>query len=161
MFPEGTDRTAYTLKRSKEYARKRGLPELRNVLYPRTAGFVHMIKKMKARQYLKYVYDVTVAYPKDIVQNETDMVLKGRVSRNYHNDFKQTFVIVFGFFFWVSVVSVWVYHLFFLRIVQVGFAFLMLNYAYIYGVHGGIDNFIYHRWETWRQRRAMRDCVTV
>lgn len=38
------------------------------------------------------------------------------------NDAKQTFVIVFGFFFWVSVVCVWIYHLFFLKIVQVRLA---------------------------------------
>ena len=38
MFPEGTDRTAYTLSRSREYAQKNGLPELQNVLYPRSAG---------------------------------------------------------------------------------------------------------------------------
>lgn len=38
MFPEGTDRTAFTLGRSREYAQKNDLPELHNVLYPRSAG---------------------------------------------------------------------------------------------------------------------------
>lgn len=36
--------------------------------------------------YISYIYDVTVAYPKDIVQNETDMVFKGRLSSDVHYD---------------------------------------------------------------------------
>lgn len=47
MFPEGTDRTAHTLSRSRDYAKKHGLKELKNVLYPRSAGFIHMVEEMR------------------------------------------------------------------------------------------------------------------
>lgn len=38
---------------------------------------------------MQYVYDVTVAYPRDIVQNETDMILKGRLSGTVHYDIRR------------------------------------------------------------------------
>jgi lysocardiolipin and lysophospholipid acyltransferase len=99
MFPEGTDRTDHTLRRSRDFAKKNGLKELKNVLYPRSLGFVHMVNEMKSSKfivskrlsfalenYIRYVYDITVAYPKEIVQNETDMILKGRLARTVHYD---------------------------------------------------------------------------
>ena len=46
MFPEGTDKTEYTTMRSNEYARREGLQPLRHLLQPRTAGFIHMARKM-------------------------------------------------------------------------------------------------------------------
>ncbi|KAI1730172.1 acyltransferase domain-containing protein [Ditylenchus destructor] len=212
MFPEGTDKTEYTTRRSREYATKYGLQDFKNVLHPRTAGFIHLVKKMIANNYLTYIYDVTVAYPRDPVQNETDMILKGRVSTNVHydirkwsidkiptqsdavlnkwlldvwtekdeklerfysqkikgrrkletggarnlwvkDDFRQILVKVVGFFFWVTVVSVWLYHMQFLRFVQVGLVWLILNYLYIYIIYGGIDNLIYCRWERWRAKQ--------
>lgn len=39
--------------------------------------------------YIRYIYDVTISYPKEIVQNETDMILKGRLSRNVHYDVRK------------------------------------------------------------------------
>ncbi|CAD5224179.1 unnamed protein product [Bursaphelenchus okinawaensis] len=89
MFPEGTDRTAFTLKRSSDFAKKNGLKELKNVLYPRSAGFLHLVKEMRRNDYLEYIYDVTIAYPKDIVQNETDMVLKGSLPSEVHYHIKR------------------------------------------------------------------------
>lgn len=54
MFPEGTDKTAFTTRRSNEYAKKNNLPELRNLLYPRIAGFIHLVNKMKqSKRFLK------------------------------------------------------------------------------------------------------------
>jgi hypothetical protein len=47
MFPEGTDRTDHTLRRSRDYAKKHGLKELKNVLYPRSAGFIYMVNEMR------------------------------------------------------------------------------------------------------------------
>ena len=35
------------------------------------------------------VYDVTVAYPGELVQNETDMILKGRLARQVHYDVRR------------------------------------------------------------------------
>jgi hypothetical protein len=42
-----------------------------------------------AGNYLSHIYDVTVAYPRDPVQNETDMILKGRLSTSVHYDIKK------------------------------------------------------------------------
>uniref|UniRef100_A0A915E8M4 Phospholipid/glycerol acyltransferase domain-containing protein n=1 Tax=Ditylenchus dipsaci TaxID=166011 RepID=A0A915E8M4_9BILA len=66
MFPEGTDKTDYTTRRSNEYAKKNGLKPFKHVLYPRTAGFIHLVKKMIENNYLTHIYDVTVAYPKTL-----------------------------------------------------------------------------------------------
>uniref|UniRef100_A0A914QC88 Phospholipid/glycerol acyltransferase domain-containing protein n=1 Tax=Panagrolaimus davidi TaxID=227884 RepID=A0A914QC88_9BILA len=213
MFPEGTDKTEYTTRRSNEYAKKNGLPELKNLLYPRIAGFIHLVNEMRKNNYLSYIYDVTVAYPKDIVQNETDLILKGRCSTSVHYHIrkipissipadetelsnwlmdiwrqkdeilgqfysqplknkrkldasggsrnlwakdtgKQTFVYVFGFIFWVSVVSIWLWHMTFLNSVRLTFVFLILNYIYIYGRYGGVDYLLLERWEIWKKRTS-------
>lgn len=50
MFPEGTDKTAHTTSRSDQFADREGLPRLRHVLYPRSAGFVHLTQKMRERK---------------------------------------------------------------------------------------------------------------
>lgn len=170
---------------------------------------------MRSRNYLANVYDVTVAYPGDLVQNETDMILRGRLANQVHfdvrrfgeeelpretealnrwiqdlwldkdcrldrfysepirarrrlepsagaedrlwaqDDWRQLAVKLFGFCFWLSVVPVWLFHLTFLPFVQVGFAWLLLNYALIYGIYGGIDELILCRWE--RQKRRMEE----
>uniref|UniRef100_A0A914C9M4 Phospholipid/glycerol acyltransferase domain-containing protein n=1 Tax=Acrobeloides nanus TaxID=290746 RepID=A0A914C9M4_9BILA len=213
MFPEGTDKTSYTTRKSNEYAQRNGLLELKHVLYPRTNGFIHLLNKMKQHNYISYIYDVTVAYPKDVVQNETDLVLKGKVSSTIHYDVKkipisdlptseldlnkwlldvwfekeqklnqyyselvknrrrfkpsgkartwikdnwfQNFVKIFGFFFWVSVVGIWCYHMTFLIFVRIQFLWLLSNYAYIYIRYGGIDQLIYQRWEQWASRNKV------
>lgn len=90
------------MKRSQEYSLKNGFYEFKNVLYPRTAGFIHLLKKMieslfKKKfltskldfflgKYITHIYDVTIAYPKEIVQSEKDMIFKGLVSTNVHYD---------------------------------------------------------------------------
>lgn len=78
LFPEGTDKTAYTTMRSNEYAKKNGLRELKNVLYPRSAGFIHLVNEMRRRNYIDCIYDVTIAYPVNIVQSEIDLILTGQ-----------------------------------------------------------------------------------
>ncbi|KAL7071900.1 hypothetical protein ACQ4LE_008497 [Meloidogyne hapla] len=85
MFPEGTDKTAHTSAQSDRYADREGLPRLKHLLYPRTAGFVHLVQKMRQRNYLTSVYDVTIAYPcNEIVQNEAEMLLRGKLSSQVH-----------------------------------------------------------------------------
>uniref|UniRef100_A0A914MTL1 Phospholipid/glycerol acyltransferase domain-containing protein n=1 Tax=Meloidogyne incognita TaxID=6306 RepID=A0A914MTL1_MELIC len=85
MFPEGTDKTAHTSAQSDRYADREGLPRLKHLLYPRTAGFVHLVQKMRQRNYLTSIYDVTVAYPcKEIVQNEAEMLFRGKLSSQVH-----------------------------------------------------------------------------
>ncbi|KAK0410304.1 hypothetical protein QR680_005055 [Steinernema hermaphroditum] len=89
LFPEGTDKSPWTTKKSDEFAKKNGFRELKNVIYPRTAGFLHLLEKMRKENYVSYIYDVTVAYPTNIVQSEVDLVLKGQAPKDVHFDFRK------------------------------------------------------------------------
>ncbi|KAK6043698.1 hypothetical protein COOONC_18797 [Cooperia oncophora] len=84
LFPEGTDKSPWTTTKSSEYAKKNGLKELKNLLYPRVAGFFHLLTKMREANFVTYVYDVSIAYPYNIVQSEVDLVLKGSCPREVH-----------------------------------------------------------------------------
>lgn len=76
LFPEGTDFRVDSLENSKRFARKNELPEFDYVLHPRTAGFTLMFNHMRLNNNLDQVVDVTVGYPKNMVQKETDLVTK-------------------------------------------------------------------------------------
>uniref|UniRef100_A0A0N5AAR5 PlsC domain-containing protein n=1 Tax=Syphacia muris TaxID=451379 RepID=A0A0N5AAR5_9BILA len=89
IFPEGTDKTNYTTKKSNEYAKKNGLKELSYLLYPRSGGLTHMIEKMRQCNYINCIYDVTIAYPDNVVQNELELVLKGKVPKAVHFDIRR------------------------------------------------------------------------
>lgn len=96
LFPEGTDKSPWTTTKSQEYAKKNNLNQLNHLLYPRTTGFYHLATKMRQgmvsqylnvvfiANYIKYVYDVTIAYPFNIVQSEIDLVVKGNCPREVH-----------------------------------------------------------------------------
>ncbi|KAF3442580.1 hypothetical protein FNV43_RR16496 [Rhamnella rubrinervis] len=62
LFVEGTRFTQAKLAAAQEYAASAGLPVPRNVLIPRTKGFVSAVSNM--RTFVPAVYDVTVAIPK-------------------------------------------------------------------------------------------------
>ncbi|CAK8571241.1 unnamed protein product [Lathyrus sativus] len=62
LFVEGTRFTQAKLSAAQEYAISTGLPVPRNVLIPRTKGFVSAVSHM--RSFVPAVYDVTVAIPK-------------------------------------------------------------------------------------------------
>lgn len=47
LFPEGTDKSPWTTEKSREYAKKNGLRDLKNVIYPRSAGIAYLITKMR------------------------------------------------------------------------------------------------------------------
>ena len=74
LFPEGTDFRQDSHESSKKYARKNDLPEYDYVLHPRTTGFVSIWEYMRDNNNLNQVVDVTVAYPKNLVQNEDDLL---------------------------------------------------------------------------------------
>lgn len=59
LFVEGTRFTQQKLLASQEYAASRGLPVPRNVLIPRTKGFVSAVSHM--RSFVPAIYDCTVA----------------------------------------------------------------------------------------------------
>lgn len=62
LFVEGTRFTQAKLLAAQEYANSMGLPVPRNVLIPRTKGFVAAVNHM--RSFVPAIYDVTVAIPK-------------------------------------------------------------------------------------------------
>ncbi|CAJ1967528.1 unnamed protein product [Sphenostylis stenocarpa] len=62
LFVEGTRFTQAKLLAAQEYATSAGLPIPRNVLIPRTKGFVSAVNHM--RSFVPAIYDVTLAIPK-------------------------------------------------------------------------------------------------
>ncbi|XP_057784673.1 1-acyl-sn-glycerol-3-phosphate acyltransferase 2-like [Salvia miltiorrhiza] len=63
LFVEGTRFTQAKLLAAQEYASSNGLPVPRNVLIPRTKGFVASVSHM--RSFVPAVYDATVAIPQN------------------------------------------------------------------------------------------------
>ncbi|KAJ8770938.1 hypothetical protein K2173_022110 [Erythroxylum novogranatense] len=62
LFVEGTRFTQEKLQVAQEFASSRGLPIPRNVLIPRTKGFVAAVTHL--RSFVPVIYDCTVAVPK-------------------------------------------------------------------------------------------------
>lgn len=88
LFPEGTNLTPHTQKKSEEFARKMGLRPLTYLLQPRTTGFIFLVDKLRNSQLLDAVYDVTVAYPKTLPLTELDLI-KGRMPEEVHFHIKR------------------------------------------------------------------------
>jgi lysocardiolipin and lysophospholipid acyltransferase len=70
IFPEGTDKTEYTTRRSDEFAAKNNLEPLKHLLYPRETGFVYVAKALRELGDIDAVYDVTLAYSPTVPQTE-------------------------------------------------------------------------------------------
>lgn len=80
LFPEGTDLTSSTRAKSKQYAKKKDLPEYEYVLHPRTTGFTSVLGYMRSYNNLQQVLDVTIAYPQNMLQNEMEL-FSGNIPR--------------------------------------------------------------------------------
>ncbi|KAL9260504.1 1-acyl-sn-glycerol-3-phosphate acyltransferase 2-like protein [Drosera capensis] len=78
LFVEGTRFTQGKLLAAQQYAISRGLPIPRNVLLPRTKGFVSAVKGM--RSFVPVLYDCTVAIAKDQPQPTMLRIFKGQSS---------------------------------------------------------------------------------
>ncbi|XP_062181980.1 1-acyl-sn-glycerol-3-phosphate acyltransferase PLS1-like [Phragmites australis] len=78
LFVEGTRFTPAKLLAAQEYAASQGLPAPRNVLIPRTKGFVSAVSVM--RDFVPAIYDTTVIIPKDSPQPTMLRILKGQSS---------------------------------------------------------------------------------
>lgn len=76
LFPEGTDFQDESREKSRQYAKKLGLPDFDFVLHPRTTGFVSMCEFMRDNNGLEQIIDITIAYPQNILQNETEIFSK-------------------------------------------------------------------------------------
>lgn len=68
IFPEGTDLTINSKKRSDKFAKDRGLPEYTYTLHPKTTGFSYLVNHLQKANYLDSVYDITIGYPDYIPQ---------------------------------------------------------------------------------------------
>lgn len=60
IFPEGTNLSVNTKRRSAEYAQKQGYPPLKHCLLPRSTGLFFCLQQLKGT--VDWVYDCTVAY---------------------------------------------------------------------------------------------------
>jgi len=60
IFPEGTNLSPNTKRRSDEYGRKQGLPPLKHELLPRSTGLLFCLQQLKGT--VNWVYDCSVAY---------------------------------------------------------------------------------------------------
>ncbi|CAL4898997.1 unnamed protein product [Urochloa decumbens] len=78
LFVEGTRFTPAKLLAAQEYAASQGLPAPRNVLIPRTKGFVSAVSIM--RDFVPAIYDTTVITPKDSPAPTMLRILKGQSS---------------------------------------------------------------------------------
>ncbi len=78
-FVEGTRKTNLKLGTSREFAIKNGLPPFKNVLFPRSKGFIASIQNLENR--IESIYDLTIRYshPKPTIGN----LLKGHFGKVY------------------------------------------------------------------------------
>ncbi|KAI5583893.1 hypothetical protein POPTR_006G055000v4 [Populus trichocarpa] len=78
LFVEGTRFTLPKLLAAQEFAASQGLPIPRNVLIPRTKGFVSAVSNM--RSFVPAIYDVTLAIPKSSPPPTMLNLFKGKSS---------------------------------------------------------------------------------
>ncbi|XP_061955803.1 1-acyl-sn-glycerol-3-phosphate acyltransferase 2-like [Populus nigra] len=78
LFVEGTRFTQAKLLAAQEYAASQGLPIPRNVLIPRTKGFVSAVSNM--RSFAPAIYDITLAIPKSSPPPTILNLFKGKSS---------------------------------------------------------------------------------
>uniref|UniRef100_A0A914YE41 Phospholipid/glycerol acyltransferase domain-containing protein n=1 Tax=Panagrolaimus superbus TaxID=310955 RepID=A0A914YE41_9BILA len=89
VFPEGTDKSPGTTKRSKEFAEKNNVAHYDYVLHPRVTGFVHIVQKMRKENYIDYIYDVTIGFNDSIVQSEVDLITLGVAAKDVRFDIRK------------------------------------------------------------------------
>eukprot|EP01125_Pyxidicula_operculata_P004981 TRINITY_DN1838_c0_g1_i4.p1 TRINITY_DN1838_c0_g1~~TRINITY_DN1838_c0_g1_i4.p1 ORF type:complete len:374 (-),score=59.72 TRINITY_DN1838_c0_g1_i4:11-1132(-) len=73
FFPEGTDKTPNTTQRSDKFAKDNNLAPLSHLLHPRTTGFVYSTQKLIDFDLINCIYDITIAYPDKVPQNESSI----------------------------------------------------------------------------------------
>ena len=107
LFPEGTNWTPETVKKSRAFEEANNLKSLNWVLQPRTTGFTSLVQQMRERKLhswiaftvlqllfldggLHSVYDVTIAYPDQVPEKEKDLV-EGKLPKQVHFHIKRYF----------------------------------------------------------------------
>ncbi|KAK9887014.1 hypothetical protein WA026_019941 [Henosepilachna vigintioctopunctata] len=76
IFPEGTDFTKNTKRKSDNYAEKNNLPIYHHILHPRTTGFAFLAGKLLNDKCLDAIYDLTLVYP-DIIPQTEKLLIQG------------------------------------------------------------------------------------
>lgn len=84
MFPEGTDYNVKSRRRSDSFARKNDLPQYEFVLHPRKTGFQFMACKLINSKQIKYIHDITVGYPRTLVDEPDKLILGGEFPEEVH-----------------------------------------------------------------------------
>ncbi|CAH1800085.1 unnamed protein product [Owenia fusiformis] len=80
LFPEGTRFTDKKHAASMEVARKKGMPELKHHLLPRTKGFVLSMYGLKGK--IPAIYDCTIGFRKDGAPPSFFSILNGKACRS-------------------------------------------------------------------------------
>ncbi|XP_055357616.1 lysocardiolipin acyltransferase 1-like [Paramacrobiotus metropolitanus] len=83
LFPEGTDFNPRSQTRSDAFALTNARPKLLHCIYPRVRGFTFLAELMRKYNVLDEIYDITIVYPKEIIQSEPQMLLRGPPSAIY------------------------------------------------------------------------------
>ncbi|XP_075226211.1 lysocardiolipin acyltransferase 1-like isoform X2 [Lycorma delicatula] len=83
IFPEGTDLTECSIKKSNAFADSHKLEHYKRVLHPKTTGFTYLTTKMRENDQLDAIYDLSVGYPGALPQSELD-VMKGIFPEEVH-----------------------------------------------------------------------------
>ncbi|KAK9887015.1 hypothetical protein WA026_019942 [Henosepilachna vigintioctopunctata] len=74
VFPEGTDFTEDTKRKSDNFARINNLQEYNYLLHPRTTGFTFLSSQLLKQKCLDAIYDLTIIYPDIIPQTEKHLL---------------------------------------------------------------------------------------
>lgn len=84
LFPEGTRFTQQKYEKSLQFAREKGLPELKHHLTPRPKGFLTSLPPV--RQKIGALYDVTLSFNPNDVVNPTmlNVVLGHKVKASFY-----------------------------------------------------------------------------
>lgn len=77
IFPEGTDYCPKALEKSSSFAKINNLDEYLHCLHPRVTGFTYILDYMREHSMFDSIYDITVAYPRNLVTNELGLFLYG------------------------------------------------------------------------------------
>ncbi|KAL3284655.1 hypothetical protein HHI36_018809 [Cryptolaemus montrouzieri] len=80
VFPEGTDFTEETKKKSDAYAKKNHLEQYNYLLHPRTTGFAYLSSQLIKQNCLDAIYDLTIMYP-DVIPQTEKFLFQGKFPR--------------------------------------------------------------------------------
>ncbi|GAB1607494.1 lysocardiolipin acyltransferase 1-like [Argonauta hians] len=83
LFPEGTDLTESTVKKSDAYAERHNLEKYKYVLHPKTTGFVYITEHLRRDNQMEAIWDLSIGYPINIPQDEIDIVM-GNFPKEVH-----------------------------------------------------------------------------